>query len=47
MTLLELDVGADGELADAVGVLVGVRVVPEIVFELLVVADAPRRGGCP
>jgi hypothetical protein len=34
----ELDVRADGELADPVGVLVGVRVAPERVFEVLVVA---------
>ena len=43
----QLDVGADRELADAIGVLVGVRVVPEVVLELVVLADAPRPGGCP
>ena len=33
---LDADVGADGEFADAVGVLVGVGVGPEVGFELLV-----------
>ena len=36
--LRQLDVGADRELADAIGVLVGVRVLPEVVLELLVLA---------
>jgi len=36
----DADVGADGELANAVGILVGVRVGPEVLFELLVGAGA-------
>ena len=38
----ELDVGADGELADAIGVLVGVRVGPERRLQLLVCRRTPR-----
>ncbi len=34
--VVELDVGADGELADAVAVLVGVGVAPEILFQFAV-----------
>ena len=37
---LDAEVGADGELADAVGVFVGVGVGPEVGFELLVGAGA-------
>ena len=37
---VDADVGADGEFADAVGVLVGVGVGPEVVLELLVGAGA-------
>src|SRR5260370_31500422 len=33
---LDADVGADGELADAVGVFVGVGVGPEVAFECLI-----------
>ena len=36
--VLERDVGAEGELADAVAVLVGVAVVPELLLEILTVA---------
>ena len=36
----DADVGADGELADAVGVFVGVGVGPEVLLELLVGAGA-------
>ena len=52
---LELDVGADRELADAIRVLVGVRVLPEIALELFVLAvrldqavvlDAKRQRRC-
>ncbi len=39
---LDADVGADGELADAVGVFVGVGVGPEVALEVLVFAA--RRG---
>ena len=45
--ILELDVGADGEFADAVAVLVGVRVLPEVVLEFLILASVPRSVGCP
>ena len=41
---LHAQVGADGELAHAVGVFVGVRIGPEILFELLIharTADDP------
>src|ERR1700691_932467 len=34
----QLDIGADGELADQVAVLVGVRVGPEFLLQLFVVA---------
>ena len=36
--LAERDVGAERQLADAVAVLVGVAVVPELALELLAIA---------
>ena len=42
----DADVGADGELADAVGVFVGVGVGPEVLLELLVGAGAGDDAVC-
>ena len=43
----QLDVRADGELADPVAVLVGVGVRPEILLAAPCSRCARRRGGCP
>src|SRR5579862_3550234 len=34
--ILEIDIGANGELAHAVAILIGVRVLPEIVFQFAI-----------
>ena len=44
---LERDVGAEGELADAIAVLVGVAVVPELPLEILARRSARRRSRPP
>ena len=34
--IFQFDVGADGKLADAIAVLVGVRVTPEVIFQFAI-----------